>query len=347
MKNKKILLVGAEPDKMPRLKLVYKSLRSLGYDVKVFAPFARKGNSIMRYLANMTKLFFERADIYHFFNIPDVIGLPLLFKRGTLIYDVRSPWKEEVYDTTNNKFIAKIAGIIEHIFCIKANHVIAANPLLWERALDFGSYDVWTIPNFPYEEMDLTGWEDLIDVSEPTVLYFGKISKVEGSEVLGDIIIEAVNMDNRQHQIRFIIAGDGPERENLEKKLIKANVQDKVNFLGWIPHEEIGKWIKAVDLCIMPREESGTSNWIHPDSVWKVNEALNIGTPVLATRIGGFNENQLNSFTVYPLSLTDNRGFAIQILLKARASKLLGKTSPNPRDWKLCRDDLSELYEEL
>jgi len=31
----KILLVGAEPDRMPRLKLVHKPLVSLGHDVEV------------------------------------------------------------------------------------------------------------------------------------------------------------------------------------------------------------------------------------------------------------------------------------------------------------------------
>jgi len=345
----KILLIGAEPDRMPRLKLVYKSLRSLGYDVKVFAPFERKGNSIMRYLANMIKLFFERADVYHFFNIPDVIGLPLLFKRGTLIYDVRSPWKEVVYDTTKNKYYAKIADIIEHIFCRKADHVTTVNPLLWERALTYGALDVWTIPNFPYKKMNTEGWEDLIDVPEAKVFYFGKISKVEGSKVLGDVIIESLTGYDGfyRDKLRFIIAGDGPELENLRDRLAEAKVSDRVHFLGWILHDDIGKWIKAVDMCIMPREEFGTSKWIHPDSVWKVNESLAIGTPILATRIGGFNEKILDPFYVYPLSLTSNKQFSHQIIELASMYNRYGKPNPTKRDWTYCKDMLKELYEDL
>jgi glycosyltransferase involved in cell wall biosynthesis len=351
----KILLIGAEPDKMPRLKLVYKSLKSLGYNVEVFAPFQRRGNSIMRYLANMTKLLFERADVYHFFNIPDVIGLPLLIKRGKLVYDVRSPWKEVVYDSTKNKYIAKIAEMIERMFCRKADSVIAVNPLLWERALSYGAYDVWIIPNFPYENMDITGWEDLIDADNPEamVLYFGKITKVEGSNILGKVIIDSLNMCKDKnplrlgYKIKFVIAGEGNQKEALEQRLIDAGVQDKVTFLGWVPHKEIGKWIKAADLCIMPREEFGTSDWIHPDSVWKVNESLNIGTPVLATRVGGFMECKLDPFYVYPLHITSNNAFSAEILQKARLAKITGKDSPNPRDWKYCRDELKHLYEEL
>jgi len=159
----KILLIGPEPDKMPRLKMTYKSLKSLGHDVKVFAPFVRKGNTIMRYLANMVKLLFERSDNYHYFNIPDVIGLPLLLKWGRLIYDVRSPWKEVMQDSTGNRYLAKFAEIVERIFCLKADMVVSANPLLRERAESFGADLVINVPNFLYEELNTDGWEVIDD----------------------------------------------------------------------------------------------------------------------------------------------------------------------------------------
>jgi hypothetical protein len=198
----KILLVGAEPDKMPRLKLVYKSLKTLGHDVKVFAPFQKKGNSIIRYLANMTKLMFERAEIYHFFNIPDVVGIPLLFRRGKLVYDIRSPWREIVLDSTGNRILAKIAEVVERIFCRKADNIVSANPLLGERAKMFGAREVLTVPNFPYEKMDTNGWDGIAEKlrgirekQDGVVMFFGRISIPEGSNVLADVIIETLKID--------------------------------------------------------------------------------------------------------------------------------------------------------
>ena len=338
----KILLVGGEPDRMPRLKLVYKSLKTLGHDVKVFAPFQRKGNSIMRYLANMVKLFFERSDEYHFFNIPDVIGLPLLFKRGRLVYDVRSPWEEGVMDAKKNKMLAKIAGLIERLFCLKADMVVSANPLLAERAKMFGAKDAVVVPNFPYEKMSTEGWDDLISSphGEGVVLFFGKISIPEGSNILADVIIKTLRIRNPPVKARFLIAGDGPELNTLKKKIADADMEDRVHFLGWVPHEQMGAWIRAVDLCIMPREEGGTTKWMHPDCIWKVNEAVSIGTPVLATKYGGFN----NETVFDPLIITKNSNFHSAIIGMLKFIMERGFKIPVERDWKVSREKLKEVY---
>lgn len=345
----KILLIGPEPDKMPRLKMTYKSLKSLGHDVKVFAPFARKGNTVMRYLANMVKLLFERSDNYHFFNIPDVIGLPLLLKRGRLIYDVRSPWKEVMQDSTGNKYLAKFAEIVERIFCLKADIVVSANPLLCERAESFGADLVINVPNFLYEELNTDGWDVMRKrlqwfhgKEHGLVLYFGKISIPEGSNVLADVIIKTLKLEHDAFGVRFVIAGDGPELENLMEKTLAAGVFDRVLFLGWVPHEKIGMWIRAADMSIMPREEGGTTKWMHPDCIWKVNEAVSIGTPVLATKYGGFNYE-----TVFmPITLTRNEDYPIAIMNILDVALRWGEDSKLPveRSWKTSRDELRKVY---
>jgi len=348
----KILLVGAEPDKMPRLKLVYKSLKTLGHDVKVFAPFQRKGNSIIRYLANMAKLMFERAEIYHLFNIPDVIGIPLLFKRGRLVYDIRSPWREIVLDSTGNRILAKIAEVIERVFCLKADSVISANPLLGKRAKMYGAKDFVNVPNFPYEKMKTDGWDGIAETlrglgekQDGVVMFFGKISIPEGSNVLADVIIETLKIDYDLFGVRFVIAGDGPELENLKEKIRKAGMMDRVHFLGWVPHEKIGMWIKAADLCIMPREEGGTTKWMHPDCIWKVNEAVSIGTPVLATEYGGFKlENMF-----LPLFIVENEHYSTVIIQMLEVALRWGSPDlklhlKEKRDWTISRDRLKEVY---
>jgi glycosyltransferase involved in cell wall biosynthesis len=346
----KIMLVGAEPDKMPRLKLVYKSLKSLGHDVKIFAPFQKNGNSIMRYLANMVKLFFEKSDEYHFFNIPDVIGLPLLFKRGRLVYDVRSPWEEGVMDAKKNKILAKIAGVIERLFCLKADMVVSANPLLAKRARMFGARKTVNVPNFPYKKMSTARWENVREAfekkdgkEEAFVLFFGKISIPEGSEVLADVIIKTLKINYDLFRVRFIILGDGPEFHNLIDKISDARLLDRVHFLGWMPHSVVGRFIKAADLCIMPREEGGTTKWMHPDCIWKVNEAVNIGTPILATEYGGFNNDN-----VFPLLLlTKNKDYPENIINVLDVVLRWGKIKemiPENRNWKVSREKLKEVY---
>jgi len=345
----KILLIGPEPDKMPRLKLTYKCLKSLGHDVEVFNAAKRGRSTIIRYIVNMFRLLFKRAEVYHFFNVPDVIGLPLLFKRGRVVYDVRSPWKEVMLDTTGNKYLAKFAGIVEKMLYRKADDVIVANPLLGERALDYGAKDFVVVPNYIYEELSIDGWEDIKNMyvkdeekEEALVLFFGKISKVEGSEVLGDIIIETLNIDYDLFNIRFLILGDGPELQSLIDRITEAGLLDRTHFLGWIPHKLIGGWIQAADLCIMPREEFGTTEWIHPDAVWKVNESLSIGTPVVATECVGFQWDK----ELPTLIITKNKDFSTVIMGIAEVALRWGEDSKKPikRDWEISRDRLAEVY---
>jgi glycosyltransferase involved in cell wall biosynthesis len=265
------------------------------------------------------------------------------------VYDVRSPWKEVVLDSTGNRFLARVAGIIERIFCLKADDVISANPLLGKRAKIFGAKNAVIVPNFPYKKMNTVGYKTIVKNlqglnkrEEGIVMFFGKISIPEGSNILADVIIRTLEIDYDLFGVRFVIAGEGPELENLKKKLKDAGVMDRVIFLGWVPHDEMGMWIKAVDLCIMPREEGGTTKWMHPDCIWKVNESVSIGTPVLATHYGGFNGKTM----FHPLYLTKNKDYPETIIHMLEVVLKWGEASKSPvkRDWKVSRERLLEVY---
>jgi len=336
----KMLLIGAEPKKMPRLKLIQKCLLDLGYEVEVFNASKNK-RTIVRYIINMFKLLFKRAETYHFFNIPDVIGLPLLLKRGRLVYDIRSPWQEIILEATGNEKASRFAGWVERQFCKRADVIITANPLLRERAIAMGAKDAVIVPNFLYEEMNTEGWEELFDESKATVLYFGKISVSEGSNILSGIIEKTLKAEQDMFDIRFVIAGDGPELNTLKRQVDEAGLSDKVEFLGWVPHEKMGAWIRAADLCIMPRNEGGSMEWLHPDCIWKVNETVSIGTPILATMYGGFNVKTV----FHPLVLTKNEDFPGAIINMLEVVLRWGRVkSPVERSWKVSRERLAQVY---
>ena len=356
----KILLVGAEPERMPRLKLVQKCLVDLGCEVEIFKAAKHERRAVVRYLINMFKLLFKRADVYHFFNIPDVIGLPLLLKRGKLVYDIRSPWAEVMHDTTKSNRLSKFAGYVERLFCRHADVVIAANPLLQQRAVEFGAKDCRVVPNFVFEELSTAGWKDLyldrtFREEKINVLYIGKISKVEGSRILGDIIIDTYKQLDGDI-IHYVIVGDGPDLDELKKRIYDAALGVHISFVGRVPHEEIGAYLRAAHFTIMPREEYGTSEWIHPDSVWKVNESIQVGTPVLATRIGGFNFEATGEYFSFGGIYFYNRHKDVQILSIPNdefveaifelgfAINEIGKPDPIGRDWTICRDILKEVY---
>jgi glycosyltransferase involved in cell wall biosynthesis len=58
---------------------------------------------------------------------------------------------------------------------------------------------------------------------------------------------------------KFIIAGVGSERENLEKQVKNLNISSSVQFLGWVMHGEMPKLLSRADIYISTSLDDGTS----------------------------------------------------------------------------------------
>ena len=82
--------------------------------------------------------------------------------------------------------------------------------------------------------------------------------------------------------VRFVIAGEGPDRRSLEGRARELGIADRVSFLGAQPRERIVELFHAADATIL---SSSWENFPHT-----VVEALAVGTPVLAMETGGVAE---------------------------------------------------------
>ncbi len=296
MPKKRVLLIGSQPERMTRLRRTFRSLKALGVDVHIMVPTKKPDGrpriikGIVRYLVLIFQVTLAKADIYHFYNVPDIIGLPLIWKRGVFIYDVRSPWFSSIKESLGSSFLSKIAGVIERIITMSADIVIGANYPLVNRAKSWHARKTIMVPNYP--QSDFGPKRERNEVREslglnnhPTVLYLGKIAKIEGSELLKRIILESCKAITN---VKFMIVGDGPERDSLERFVKKAGLSKYVLMLGWIAHEEVADYIGAADLCILPRKRDSFSPFTAPENITKAAEYLAVGKPVIAPKIGGF-----------------------------------------------------------
>ena len=76
-----------------------------------------------------------------------------------------------------------------------------------------------------------------------------------------------------------MIIGDGSERKNLEKLTDELGLQEKVKFLGEISNEKIPEYLLAADCFVLPSIKEGFGI--------AVLEAMAVGVPVIASRVGG------------------------------------------------------------
>ncbi|MBU4536485.1 glycosyltransferase family 4 protein [Patescibacteria group bacterium] len=79
--------------------------------------------------------------------------------------------------------------------------------------------------------------------------------------------------------IKFVILGDGPDKEMLLELSKKEQVEDRVKFLGLIDHREMPKYLKVSDIFIRPSLSEGLGN--------SFIEAMAGDLPVIATQEGG------------------------------------------------------------
>ncbi len=79
--------------------------------------------------------------------------------------------------------------------------------------------------------------------------------------------------------VKLIIAGDGPDKEKLEKKIKDLDLGDKVKLVGRLEQSELLKQIKASDLFVLNTGYEGLSH--------QLLEVMAVGTPIITTSVGG------------------------------------------------------------
>jgi len=83
-------------------------------------------------------------------------------------------------------------------------------------------------------------------------------------------------------KFKLVMVGEGPERARIERLLERLNLKQQVILLGQKPHDETLRLIKACDVFLLPSISEQVPNVLL--------EALALGKPVVATRVGGIPE---------------------------------------------------------
>ena len=106
----------------------------------------------------------------------------------------------------------------------------------------------------------------------------GTAGRLTAQKALGDAL-EALA---RVPGVELLVLGDGPERAALERHTAELGLSERVRFLGAGRREDVLVLFRAVDGALL------TSAWENlPHTLL---EALSVGTPVIATAVGGIPE---------------------------------------------------------
>lgn len=83
------------------------------------------------------------------------------------------------------------------------------------------------------------------------VVYVGNAEPQDGVELLMQSAQYLVKQKHRE-DIRFVIIGSGTEIPRLRTLASQMNLDAAVRFTGRIPHDEVGQYLSAADVCVAP-----------------------------------------------------------------------------------------------
>jgi glycosyltransferase involved in cell wall biosynthesis len=162
----------------------------------------------------------------------------------------------------------------------RAAHVFCPSAWLRDLAVSWGvpPGGVSVLPNPSPPPAELPPRDELqrrLGVNGATLAFAGRLTAQKSLAVA----VEAVA---RADGVELLVAGEGPDREPLERLARDLGIGERVRFLGPQPRERVLELFRAADATIL---SSSWENFPHT-----VVEALTVGTPVLATRAGGVAE---------------------------------------------------------
>ncbi|MGH3003191.1 MAG: glycosyltransferase family 4 protein [Gaiellaceae bacterium] len=108
-----------------------------------------------------------------------------------------------------------------------------------------------------------------------TFVFVGRLTEQKALPVLLEALRE---VDGAQ----LVLVGDGPERDRLARRADELGVAARTRFAGALPREQVLAYLAGARAAVLP---SAWENLPHA-----VVEALSVGTPVVATAVGGVPE---------------------------------------------------------
>ena len=178
--------------------------------------------------------------------------------------------------------------------------------------------------------------------NELCVLFVGSLIPRKGVPFLVEAAKKVVK---DQSDTKFLIVGDGPQRNQLSDSLKTANLSDNFKFLGNLKDNLLPEVYNCADVFVLPSIQEGQGIVLL--------EAQASGKPVIAFDVGGVNEAIQNQETGFLVKRGNINALADALLKLLTDKALREKMGSNGRrfvsenyTWDICAQKMLKVYYE-
>lgn len=213
-----------------------------------------------------------------------------------VVYEIRAFWEDAAVDhgtCSEGDIRYRITRAME-TYVVK--HVQSVTTIcdglrrdLLSRGLE--SNKITVIPNsvdidrFAYNQPRDSGLTAKHGLEGTIVLGFiGSFYAYEGLQLLLEAMPDLLSVCD---DIRLILVGGGPQTERLKSQVAKLRIEDRVIFVGRVPHSEVQRYYSLIDVLVYPRLPMRLTELVTP---LKPLEAMAQGKLVVASDVGGHKE---------------------------------------------------------
>lgn len=172
----------------------------------------------------------------------------------------------------------------------QSNVIVAESNNIKNNATHFYKVkkDIKVIP-IPYNEVSFESLSRSkldMDIEDKYIISIGRLVARKGFEFL-------INTVNEIKDVKLIILGEGPERENLQRQIKNLQLEDRIILVGNVNDEKKFQYLSNSDLYVLSS--------VHEGFGIVLQEAMQVGLPIVATNNGGqvdFIEEGINGYLV-------------------------------------------------
>lgn len=285
-------------------EILLKELPARGFDIKIL-PFrtVRKYPKILRHLAYFFKVLFQARGCDMIFALdpvsvgfPAVLAAKILRKKYYVKIVGDYAWEQgcqragvkDFLDEFSQKksgygFLVRLLKIVQTFVANQSDKIIVPSFYLKKIVSNWGvrTEKIKVVYNAfeddaKLDRVDRSILKKDLKISGQFILSVGRLVPWKGFDTLISLMAELKEIFP---ELKLLIAGDGPDKDKLQKIIDDNFLTETVCLLGRVEHDHLLKYLRAADVFVLNTSYEGFSH--------QLLETMAVGTPIVTTNVGG------------------------------------------------------------